>query len=64
MIRNGTKTDHLEHLGDLGPEIIQNGTRTDHLEYLGGLSPEMSRFGSSKPLETRPTEGYMSSKPI
>ena len=60
MIRNGTKTDHLEHLGDLGPEIIQNGT----LEYLGGLSPEMSRFGSSKPLETRPTEGYMSSKPI
>ena len=50
MIRNDTKTDHLEHLRDLGPEMTPNGTRTDRLEYLGGHSPKMSRFESSKPL--------------
>ena len=46
MVQNGTKTDHLERLGGLGPEMVQNGTQTNHLERLGGLGPEMVRNGT------------------
>ena len=44
MVRNGTKTGHLECLCGLGPEMIQNGTETDHLERLGGLGPKLSKM--------------------
>ena len=27
MIQNGSKTDHLEHIGSLGPEIVQNDAK-------------------------------------
>ena len=41
IIKNYTKTDHVEHVGGLGPEMVQNGTNTDHLQHLGALVPEM-----------------------
>ena len=30
MVQYGIKTDHLEHLGDHGPEMIQNGIEDDN----------------------------------
>ena len=32
IINDDTKTDHLEHLGDLGP-MVQNGAETKHLGF-------------------------------
>ena len=46
MVQYGAKTNHLEHLGDHGPEMIQNCTKTDHMEHVGGHGPEMIRNGT------------------
>ena len=51
MIQNGTKTDHLEHLGGPGTEMYQNGTKTHHLEHLGEVEQNRTHFLTSGALE-------------
>ena len=43
IIKNSSKTDHVQHRGALWPEITPNATETAHLELLGGLGSAMCR---------------------
>ena len=42
LVRGGTQTDHLVHLGGLVSEMFQNCNTTDYLELLRGLGSEMT----------------------
>ena len=58
MVQYGIKTDHLEHLGDHGPEMIQNGIEDDN--------PGQGYVSFNQPLrgvcvlQPNPSEGYVS----
>ena len=43
IIKNSSKTDHVQHRGALWPEMTPNATETAHLELLGGLGSAMCR---------------------
>ena len=68
MVQYGIKTDHLEHLGDHGPEMIQNGIEDDNpgqgyvsfnqpLRRVCVLQPTLPRGMCPS---TKPSEGYVS----
>ena len=42
LVRGGTQSDHLEHLGGLVSEMVQKSNKADYLELLRGLGPEMT----------------------